>query len=66
MKVTKKTPISEILRKYPESNRILKSYGLGCFKCLGSNFEDLESIAKFNNFDLDVLLKEFNDLVNNN
>ncbi len=61
MKITKKTPISEILKKYPETNEILESYGLNCSKCLGSDFEDLESIAKFNNLNLETLLIRFRE-----
>ncbi|PRX30368.1 hybrid cluster-associated redox disulfide protein [Orenia metallireducens] len=66
MKLSKKTSVLKILQEYPEVNQIFKAYGLGCAKCLAANYEDLETVAKANNLDLNLLLKELNNLIQNN
>ena len=64
MMINKESTILEILLEYPEAKEILLEHDLGCSKCLGAAYENLEIIAKTNNVDLEELLTELKDLEN--
>ncbi|TDX52193.1 DUF1858 domain-containing protein [Orenia marismortui] len=66
MKVNKEMPILEILQKYPEANEVFISHGLGCAKCLAANYENLETVARVNEVDIELLLQELDNLIKNN
>jgi len=66
MRLSKKTSVLKILQEYPEVNQIFKAHGLGCAKCLAADYEDLETVAKANNLDLELLLEELNNFIQNN
>ena len=47
MKITKKTNLQKLIKKYPEAAEILvKDYNLHCVGCMAAAFETLEQGAK--------------------
>ncbi|MGM0370077.1 MAG: DUF1858 domain-containing protein [Bacillota bacterium] len=62
MKVTKDTIMLNILKKHPQTSKVLVDYDLGCSNCFGAVFEDVETIARANEIDVDKLLEELNQL----
>lgn len=64
LKITKKTPIGEIIKQYPEAEPIIKKYfGSGCFTCPGSKMEDLAFGALMHNIDPEQIIKELNEAI---
>lgn len=59
-KINKDMTFNEVLRKYPDSVKVLKKYGMNCFGCLGAEAESLEYGAVAHGVDLDTLLKDLN------
>jgi hybrid cluster-associated redox disulfide protein len=64
MKVTKDTIMLDILKNYPQTSKVLVDYDLGCSNCFGAVFEDVETIARANEVDVEKLLEELNQLTN--
>jgi len=62
-KISKDMTFNEVLRKYPDSVKVLKKYGLNCFGCLGAEAESLEYGAVAHGIDVDVLLKDLNKVL---
>jgi len=58
--IEKKTPIIEILRRWPEARRVFASHGMACVGCMGASTETVESGAKMHGIDVDRLLRELN------
>ena len=63
MKVTKETNLLDMLSAYPQTKQVLKEYDLNCFNCFGSVFEDVETIARANEIDVEELVAELNRLI---
>jgi hybrid cluster-associated redox disulfide protein len=59
-KINKDMVFNEVLRKYPDSVKVLKKYGMSCFGCQGAEAESLEDGASAHGVDLDSLLKDLN------
>jgi hybrid cluster-associated redox disulfide protein len=59
-KINKDMTFNEVLRKYPDSIKVLKKYGMNCFGCMGAEAESLEYGAVAHGVDLDSLLKDLN------
>jgi hybrid cluster-associated redox disulfide protein len=64
-KISKNMTFNEVLRKYPDSVKVLKKYGMNCFGCLGAEAESLEYGAIAHGVDLDSLLKDLNKVLKN-
>lgn len=62
MKVTKETIMLDVLKKYPQTSKVLSKYNLGCSTCFGAVFEDVETIARANGIEVEELLTELNKL----
>ncbi|GAB6098530.1 hypothetical protein JCM16358_04090 [Halanaerocella petrolearia] len=65
MKINRKTSILDLLANYPEAKEVLVDYGLDCANCLGAMVDDLESVARANNIEVEKLIIELNGLKNN-
>ena len=64
LKITKKTSIGEIIKKYPEAEPVIQKYfGSGCFTCPGSKMEDLAFGALMHNIDPEQIIKELNEVI---
>ncbi len=63
MKINKNTSVLKILQEYPKLDQIFSDYGLGCSRCLAANYEDLETVARANQINVEVLLEELNDSI---
>ena len=59
-KISKDMTFNEVLRKYPDSVKVLKKYGMSCFGCQGAEAESMECGAIAHGVDLDSLLKDLN------
>ena len=59
-KINKEMTFNDVLRKYPDTVKVLKKYGMSCFGCLGAEVESLEDGAAAHGVDLDYLLKDLN------
>lgn len=59
-KINKDMTFNEILRKYPDSIKVLKKHGMNCFGCMGAEAESLEYGAIAHGIDLKVLLRDLN------
>jgi len=59
-KISKEMTFNEVLRKYPDSVKVLKKYGMNCFGCQGAEAESLEDGAIAHGVHLDSLLKDLN------
>jgi hybrid cluster-associated redox disulfide protein len=63
-KITKKSSIGEVIKKYPETEGVLKKYfGSGCFTCPGSKMEDIAFGAMMHNMDPEIIVKELNEAI---
>ena len=59
-KINKDMIFNEVLRKYPDSVKVFKKFGMNCFGCQGAEAESLEYGAIAHGVDLDSLLKDLN------
>lgn len=55
--------IAEIIRTYPQTIRVFRSFGLECRECQIADFEDLEHGATVHDVDIDTLLAALNTAV---
>jgi hybrid cluster-associated redox disulfide protein len=55
--------ISEIVSKYPQTEKIFIKYGLHCVGCAASAYEDIEEAAKFHRIDIKSLTEDLNKAV---
>ena len=67
-KITEKTPINEIIKKYPETREILMVYGLNCVGCSFSNEDTLETGLKIHGLEHEIkmILKDLNKIAEKN
>ncbi|MFC1685418.1 DUF1858 domain-containing protein [Nanoarchaeota archaeon] len=61
MKITKDTPMNEVLMSVPKAHEILSEYGMGCVGCPFAMQESLADGAKVHGIDIKKLVKEIND-----
>ena len=52
--------IDEAMKLYPKTISTFERFGLRCFGCSVSGFEDIEAGALSHHIDLDTLLEELN------
>jgi hybrid cluster-associated redox disulfide protein len=62
-KITKETPLKDIISQYPQAAAELGRMGLGCIGCFAAQFETLEQGVKAHGMDIDDVLKKLNALV---
>ncbi len=64
LKITKKTSIGDVIKKYPETEPVIKKYfGVGCFTCPGSKTEDIAFGARRHNVATEAIIKELNYVI---
>ncbi|MEK7280817.1 MAG: DUF1858 domain-containing protein [Chloroflexota bacterium] len=64
MPYDKTTNIGEVVKGHPEAAKVIEKYfGKGCFTCPGMKTESLGFGAMMHNIDVNVLIKELNELV---
>jgi hypothetical protein len=58
------TRVGSLINVYPETKSVFeKHYGEGCFSCPGHVLETVEQTASMHNVNLDLILKEINDVI---
>jgi len=62
-KITKDMTFNEVMRTYPDTVKILRKYNMQCVGCLGAEAESIEYGAVAHGVDLEVLLKDLNEVV---
>jgi hybrid cluster-associated redox disulfide protein len=60
-KITKDTPISEVITVCPDAAEILERHGMGCCGCMGASAETIEDGALMHNIDVQPILDELNE-----
>ncbi len=60
MTISKDMPISEIVRKYPQTVTVFLQHGLMCIGCAAARFENLEQGALAHGIDVDALVQDLN------
>lgn len=63
MKILKYITIGEVVRNYPESVKILASFGMGCVGCPSSQAETIEEACKVHGIDVEQLINALNESV---
>lgn len=66
LKITKSTPIKELLKNHPEAAEILMSYGLQCVNCHFSEFDTLGDGASMHGMsekDIRLVIKDVNEVL---
>ena len=63
MKITKDTTIGEIVRKYPNSVKVLIGFGLGCVGCPSAQAETIEEACQVHGIKVDDMLTKLNETV---
>ena len=59
-RINKDMTFNDVLRKYPDSVKVFKKYGMSCFGCTGADAESLEYGAAAHGVDIKSLLKDLN------
>lgn len=62
-KITEGTRINEMLIKYPETVKVLRTYHLDCVGCLGAEQESLLNVSRQHGVDLMSLIRDLNKAV---
>ena len=62
-KISEETKIGEMMKKHPETVKVLKGYKLDCFGCSGSEKESLKIVSVTYGIDLKNLLKDLNNSI---
>ncbi len=62
-KITKDMKFNEVMRTYPDTVKVLRKYDMQCVGCLGAEAESIEYGAVAHGVDLEVLLKDLNEVV---
>lgn len=61
--INKNYTISQVLNKYPESQKVFEDNGMHCLGCPTATRESIEQAAMVHGLDLEGLLKALNDSV---
>ena len=54
MLITKDMPISDTVRKYPQTAPVFMEFGMGCLGCAAAHFENIEQGAVVHGIDVDA------------
>ncbi len=60
--ITKEMSITDIVERHPESIRVFISHGMHCFGCMAARFENIEQGARAHGIDVELLLKDLNNM----
>ena len=52
--------IADVIRQYPQTERVFIEYAMGCAGCMGSMGETIEGGARMHSIDVDRLLEQLN------
>lgn len=63
MSIKKEMKMGEIVNKFPETIEVLMNYGIHCMGCGFAFWESLEKGVVGHGIDLNMLLKDLNDVV---
>lgn len=55
--IDKRTPIREVLARYPRTARVFEDFGLGCAGCEAALFESVEQGAQVHGVDVGRLIE---------
>ncbi|MGB7606194.1 MAG: DUF1858 domain-containing protein [Lutisporaceae bacterium] len=58
MSITKDMTIAQILRAFPQTADVFRSYGMHCLSCPGATGESLEQASMVHGFNVDQLLQD--------
>lgn len=61
--ITGSMSITDIVEKFPKTIDVFRSYGMHCFGCMASRFENLEQGAMAHGVNVQSLLKDLNTVV---
>ncbi len=62
-KITKETPIAQIVEKHPETVDVFAKHGLHCIGCAASHFENLGQGCEAHGIDADKMVKDLNEAI---
>jgi hybrid cluster-associated redox disulfide protein len=57
-----KTPIEEVLARYPEAASVFDEFGLGCAGCKAALFENIEQGARIHGVKVEDLVEGLNKI----
>ncbi len=60
---SKEMSIMEALQVHPKAREVFKKHGMACLSCMGAMQESIEAGADMHGIDVEVLMKELNELV---
>jgi hybrid cluster-associated redox disulfide protein len=55
--------IGDVVNKYPNTIPVFFKHGLGCVGCAVARFENIRQGAMAHGIDVDLLMKDLNDIV---
>ncbi|HET89654.1 MAG TPA: DUF1858 domain-containing protein [Chloroflexi bacterium] len=61
--ITADMPIGDVLTKHPHTMQVFFRHGLGCIGCAAAQFENIRQGAQAHGINLDLLMKDLNDVV---
>ncbi|NLL18801.1 MAG: DUF1858 domain-containing protein [Clostridia bacterium] len=64
--ISKDMQLLELMQRYPKAKKYLESQNMNCGSCMGAVDETIAMAAKQHGMDLNLLLKELNQLVGDN
>lgn len=62
-RITKEMTLDEVLELEPRLVAVMMGFGMHCFSCPISQFENLEEAAMVHGLELDLLLDELNNML---
>lgn len=62
-KITESTKINDMLKKHPETVKVLRNYNLDCVGCMGAEQESLRNVSWQHGVELTSLLKDLNKAI---
>lgn len=60
--ITKDKTISQVLEENPKTADVFMKHGMGCLGCAVASGETVEEAASVHGIDIDILLKELNEI----
>lgn len=60
---SKEMSIMEALQVHPRSREVFKKHGMACLTCMGAMQESIQVGANMHGIDIELLIKELNDLL---
>lgn len=61
--IEKNMSIADIMKRYPETQKVFEHYGLGCAGCRAALFENIEQGALINGIEPEVIIKALNYVI---